>query len=236
MSKVLHVGNLTVTTTPRELRHLFSRYGTVTKADVPVHPIYGRSLCFGFVEMADGADAALDALNGAQFQGRQLNVNEALPRSDGPSEDRRSEIERFAASYDWPKNLEVRAETGSAEAAQELAEALADPGPNHDPESAYKWYYIALSQRGYTVEFEDQNLDPPHYCGPVGDFRNEGMVSDLVAELGFEKVKALDAEAERWMAERNLTKMARPKPVVVESAVVSAPGMVGRIRSWFRRR
>ena len=44
----------------------------------------GRSRGFGFVEMSDGADAAIQALNGNQFQGRALTVNEARPREERP--------------------------------------------------------------------------------------------------------------------------------------------------------
>lgn len=83
---------------------------------------------------------------------------------------------------------------------------VALPGPYYDPQAAYKWYYIALSQQGYTVGWEDLNHTPPHYCGPVGDFRNECMVSDLVVTLGWERVWQLDKEAARWLAQRNLSK------------------------------
>lgn len=92
------------------------------------------------------------------------------------------------------------AEDGGIEAAKFLGELLAFPGPEYDPDEAYKWYYVGLSQCGYSVKFEDENNTPPHYCGPMGDFRNESMVSELVLELGFEKTRELDAEAEAWLA------------------------------------
>ena len=79
-------------------------------------------------------------------------------------------------------------------------------GPSNDPEAAYRWYYIALSQDGYSVQFEDINLDPPYYCGPDGDFRNESMVSELVVLLGWDRVRQLDKEAAEWMSERGLIK------------------------------
>ena len=44
----------------------------------------GRSRGFGFVEMSDGAEAAVEAMNGAEFQGRRLTVNEAKPREERP--------------------------------------------------------------------------------------------------------------------------------------------------------
>jgi hypothetical protein len=102
-------------------------------------------------------------------------------------------------------DLRILAESGHIEAAQELADQLALPGPHHDPVAAYKWYYISLTRQGYTAWWEDHNHTPPYYCGPVGDFRNESMVSDLVLELGWERVWQLDKEAAQWMAERNLT-------------------------------
>jgi len=94
------------------------------------------------------------------------------------------------------------AEDGNVDVATFLGEILALPGPAYDPCEAYKWYYIGLCQSGYSVEFDDQNLTPPYYCGPVGDFRNESMVSDLVTKLGFEKVRELDRSASAYLAAR----------------------------------
>jgi RNA recognition motif-containing protein len=82
MSKNLYVGNLPFSTTADDLREAFGEYGTVTSASVVMDRETGRSRGFGFVEMADGAEAAITALNGTQFQGRSLTVNEARPRED----------------------------------------------------------------------------------------------------------------------------------------------------------
>lgn len=101
--------------------------------------------------------------------------------------------------------LEALAESGVVRAGEALAEILALGGPTHDAAAAYHWYYIALSQQGFSVRFEDQNLIPPHYCGPVGDFRNEAQVSALVDELGFVRVRELDREAQAWLEARHLT-------------------------------
>jgi RNA recognition motif-containing protein len=84
MSKNLYVGNLPFGTTSDDLQEAFSQYGTVTRAQVIMDRETGRSRGFGFVEMADGADEAIAAMNGAQFQGRTLTVNEAKPREDRP--------------------------------------------------------------------------------------------------------------------------------------------------------
>ena len=69
-----------VSVTSDELRELFAQYGSVTSASVISDRDTGRSRGFGFVEMADGGDAAIDALNGQDLQGRPLTVNEAKPR------------------------------------------------------------------------------------------------------------------------------------------------------------
>lgn len=84
MSKNLYVGNLPFSTTSDDLRAAFEQYGTVTQAQVVSDRETGRSRGFGFVEMDDGADAAIEAMNGADFQGRTLTVNEARPRQDRP--------------------------------------------------------------------------------------------------------------------------------------------------------
>jgi len=97
------------------------------------------------------------------------------------------------------KRLREFAESGVVDAATFLGELLALPGAAYDPAEAYKWYYIGLSQSGYSVEFEDTNQTPPHYCGRVGDFRNESMVSELVLSLGFDRIRKLDSEAAAWL-------------------------------------
>jgi hypothetical protein len=100
--------------------------------------------------------------------------------------------------------LEEIADEGDMEAAEQLAELVALDGPAHDAAKAYKWYYIALSQQGYSVAFEDRNGTPPDYRGPVGDFRNESMVSGLVSELGFDRAQDLDREAAAWLSRKGL--------------------------------
>ena len=83
-TKNLYVGNLPFTTTQAELEQLFGQYGTVTKAQVISDRETGRSRGFGFVEMSSGAEEAIAAMNGAEYQGRRLTVNEAKPREERP--------------------------------------------------------------------------------------------------------------------------------------------------------
>jgi RNA recognition motif-containing protein len=83
-SKNLYVGNLPFTTSEQDLSQLFGQYGTVTKAQVIMDRETGRSRGFGFVEMSSGTDEAIAALNGAEYQGRRLTVNEAKPREERP--------------------------------------------------------------------------------------------------------------------------------------------------------
>jgi cold-inducible RNA-binding protein len=84
VSKKLYVGNLSFTTTSDDLSNLFGEYGTVTSASVVTDRETGRSRGFGFVEMSEGAEAAIAATNMASFQGRNLTVNEAKPREERP--------------------------------------------------------------------------------------------------------------------------------------------------------
>jgi RNA recognition motif-containing protein len=84
MSKKLYVGNLPYSTTNDDLVEVFSQYGNVTSAQVMMDRDTNRSRGFAFVEMADGAEQAVAGLNGADFQGRTLTVNEARPREDRP--------------------------------------------------------------------------------------------------------------------------------------------------------
>ena len=83
MSKNLYVGNLSFSCTADDLRELFSQHGDVSSAQVVSDRETGRSRGFGFIEMGDGGEAAISALNGTDFQGRSLTVNEARPRESG---------------------------------------------------------------------------------------------------------------------------------------------------------
>jgi RNA recognition motif-containing protein len=84
MGKNLYVGNLPFTTTDADLEALFGQHGPVARTQIITDRDTGRSRGFAFVEMNDGADAAIQALNGAQFQGRTLTVNDAKPREERP--------------------------------------------------------------------------------------------------------------------------------------------------------
>ena len=85
----IYVGNLPWSASEQELADSFSQYGTVEKTSIIVDRESGRSKGFGFVTMndADEANAAIEALNGADFGGRNLKVNEARPREDRPRRD-----------------------------------------------------------------------------------------------------------------------------------------------------
>jgi RNA recognition motif-containing protein len=84
MSTNLFVGNLTFATTNRQLEAIFAEYGEVADAQVITDRDTGRSRGFGFVEMAstEAAEKAISSLNGRDFDGRQLKVNVAKPRSN----------------------------------------------------------------------------------------------------------------------------------------------------------
>jgi RNA recognition motif-containing protein len=84
VSKKLYVGNLAFGATSNDLTTLFGQYGAVTSAQIVTDRETGQSRGFAFVEMSDGADAAIQALNMAEFQGRNLTVNEAKPREERP--------------------------------------------------------------------------------------------------------------------------------------------------------
>jgi cold-inducible RNA-binding protein len=81
----LFVGNLSFQTTQDDLVQVFSPYGAVESATVLTDRSTGQSRGFGFVEMTNRneAQAAINALNGTQLDGRALNVNEARPKTEG---------------------------------------------------------------------------------------------------------------------------------------------------------
>ena len=80
--KKLYIGNLPFQTTDQELEQMFSQHGTVASASVITDKMTGRSRGFGFVEMENDeeADAAIKTMDGSDYDGRPLTVNEARPR------------------------------------------------------------------------------------------------------------------------------------------------------------
>jgi RNA recognition motif-containing protein len=85
MATKLYVGNLPFQTTSDDLREHFAQAGNVESAQVVEDRMTGRSRGFGFVEMttAEEAAAAIEQFNGKDFNGRNLTVNEARPRTEG---------------------------------------------------------------------------------------------------------------------------------------------------------
>ena len=85
MGKKLYVGNLPYGVTDSQLEEMFSAHGSVQSAQVIMDRETGRSKGFGFVEMGSPAEAeaAINALNGHENNGRAMTVNEARPKTDG---------------------------------------------------------------------------------------------------------------------------------------------------------
>jgi RNA recognition motif-containing protein len=81
----LFVGNLSFQTTQADLESTFGQYGAVDNVSIVTDRDTGRSRGFAFVEMADRgqAEAAISRLNGAELNGRAMNVNEARPKTEG---------------------------------------------------------------------------------------------------------------------------------------------------------
>ncbi len=81
----IYVGNLSYQADEQDLGDLFATYGEVVSVRVVIDRETGRPRGFGFVEMASDEEArtAIEALNGQEHLGRQLNINEARPREQG---------------------------------------------------------------------------------------------------------------------------------------------------------
>ncbi len=84
MNTKLFVGNLSFDTTENDLQDAFAVHGTVTEANLMTDRTTGRPRGFGFVTMGSPEEAqkAIDAMNGATLDGRNLTVNEARPREE----------------------------------------------------------------------------------------------------------------------------------------------------------
>lgn len=80
----IYIGNLSYEVTQEDLIAVFAEYGTVKRVNLPTDRETGRPRGFGFVEMETEAqeEAAIEALDGAEWMGRDLKVNKAKPRED----------------------------------------------------------------------------------------------------------------------------------------------------------
>jgi cold-inducible RNA-binding protein len=82
MSSKLYVGNLSFSVDETSLQQMFAEFGSVTSAKIIMDRDSGRSKGFGFVEMSSSSEAqsAIEKMNGQEFEGRALTVNEARPQ------------------------------------------------------------------------------------------------------------------------------------------------------------
>ncbi len=87
MNTKLYLGNLSFDVTETDLRDMLSPHGPVSEVNVIMDRMTGRARGFAFaiMETREGADAAVLALNGKDWKGRELTVNEARPREDRSS-------------------------------------------------------------------------------------------------------------------------------------------------------
>ena len=86
-SMKMYVGNLSFDTSEGDLRQKFEEFGDVASVNIITDRETGRSKGFAFVEMTSNASAetAMNAMNGGDFNGRKLTVNEARPRTERPA-------------------------------------------------------------------------------------------------------------------------------------------------------
>lgn len=80
----IYLGNLSYKVTQEDIAEVFAEYGTVKRIHLPTEQETGRPRGFGFVEMSTEAEenAAIEALDGAEWMGRELKVNKAKPPAD----------------------------------------------------------------------------------------------------------------------------------------------------------
>lgn len=120
MATRLFVGNLPYSATDQSLGEKFSAAGTVVSANVITDRMSGRSKGFGFVEMGseDEAKKAIETLNGSDFDGRPMVVNEARPREDrggeAPRESAPAATESAPAEESMPASDEAPADDSAA--------------------------------------------------------------------------------------------------------------------------
>ena len=86
----IYVGNLSYDVTREDLERVFTEYGAVSRVSLPIDRESGKPRGFAFVDMAGQAeeDAAIEALDGAEWMGREMKLNKARPRDDDNSKSR----------------------------------------------------------------------------------------------------------------------------------------------------
>jgi RNA recognition motif-containing protein len=86
MNTKMYVGNLPFSATQEDIQALFSQYGSVTHVFLPMDRVSGRPRGFAFVTMGTPVEmqAAINGLNGQEFGGRKLGINEARPKEERP--------------------------------------------------------------------------------------------------------------------------------------------------------
>jgi RNA recognition motif-containing protein len=99
----IYVGNLSYDVTDADLSQVFAEYGSVKRVQLPTDRETGRLRGFGFIEMAEDAEetAAIEALDGAEWMGREMKVNKAKPRENrgGSSGGGRNNRDGFSRGY-----------------------------------------------------------------------------------------------------------------------------------------
>jgi len=88
----IYIGNLSFQASENDIKEVFAEYGEVSRISLPVDRETGRKRGFAFVDMAGQAeeDAAIEALDGAEWMGREMKLNKARPRDDDNSKSRSS--------------------------------------------------------------------------------------------------------------------------------------------------
>lgn len=83
----IYISNLSYSINDADLKDLFAEYGEVSSAKIIMDRETGRSRGFGFVEMTNDSEgeAAIEALNGAEYEGKNIAVSVARPREERPS-------------------------------------------------------------------------------------------------------------------------------------------------------
>ncbi|MDR1120433.1 MAG: RNA-binding protein [Dysgonamonadaceae bacterium] len=89
----IYVANLNYRVSSEDLEGIFAEYGTVTSAQVITDNLSGRSRGFGFVEMPDEAAAkkAIEELNGSEYDGKEIVVSVARPKTERPNQRREND-------------------------------------------------------------------------------------------------------------------------------------------------